>query len=346
MDLYRWSLVEIIKFMVGNIKLSKILLYCAVFFSILLITSINIVTSYLYIPGPLKNRNVILLQRDLSINEISTLLAESNIIQHPKFFALISKIYSLYHSLKSGEYEFTYGISPIQVLRKLASGKSIIHRIIIQEGMSVNEIINIVNNEKLLDGTISTQIPEGYLMPSTYFYSYGDKRENIIDKMRLEMSLALDEVMQKLPKSSPLKSRKDVLILASIIAKETSNDDERAKIAAVFINRLKKQMKLQACPTVIYALTQGKYKLGRTLTKTDLKTPSPYNTYYNFGLPVGAISCPSKKTLEATVNPTKTDDLYFVTNGNSRNNFSKTFEEHNQNIENIKQSLKQGNDDD
>ncbi|CAF2234948.1 unnamed protein product [Rotaria magnacalcarata] len=117
--------------------------------------------------------------------------------------------------------------------------------------MTVNEIIDIVNNEKLLDGTISTPIPEGYLMPSTYFYSYGDKRENLIDKMRLEMSIALDEVMHKLPNSSPLKSRKDVLILASIISKEAGHDDERGKIAAVFINRLKKNMKLQACPTVV-----------------------------------------------------------------------------------------------
>jgi UPF0755 protein len=333
--------VEITKSMVVNIKSSKILLYCAVFLSMLLITSVNIVTSYLYIAGPLKSRTVVLLQHGLSIKEVSNLLAESNIIQYPRFFAIISKLYSLHQPLQNGEYDFTDGISPIQVIRKLASGKSIIHHIIIQEGMTVNEIIDIVNNEKLLDGTISTPIPEGYLMPSTYFYSYGDKRENLIDKMRLEMSIALDEVMHKLPNSSPLKSRKDVLILASIISKEAGHDDERGKIAAVFINRLKKNMKLQACPTVVYALTEGKYKLGRALTKTDLKTPSPYNTYYTLGLPPGAIACPSKKSLKAVVNPVKTDALYFVVNGSGGHNFSKTFDEHNQHITNLKQCFKQ-----
>ncbi len=333
--------MEIIKSMVIKTKLSKKLLYCSISLSLILITGINIITSYLYIPGPLKNRTVVLLQHELSIDEVSNLLAESNIIRYPKFFAVISKLYSLYQPLQNGEYDFTYDISPLQVIRKLASGKSIIHRIIIQEGMTVNEIIDIINNEQLLDGTISTTIPEGYLMPSTYFYSYGDKRENVIDKMRLEMSLALDEVMQKLPPSSPLKSRKDVLILASIIAKEAGHDDERPKIAGVFINRLKKNMKLQACPTVIYALTEGKYKLKRSLSKKDLKIKSPYNTYYSFGLPPGAISSPSKKSLEAVVKPAKTDALYFVVNGKGGHNFSKTFNEHNQHIENLKQCFKQ-----
>ena len=332
--------MEIVKFMVVNIRLSKIPLYYVVFLSIMLITGMNILASYLYIPGPLKDKTVVLVRHGLSTNEVSNLLAESKIIRNPKLFTIISKLYSLQKPLKSGEYDFTYGISPLQVIRKLATGKSIIHRIIIPEGMTVHEIIDKVNNEKLLDGTISTPIPEGYLMPSTYFYSYGDKRENVIDKMRLEMSLALDEVMQKLSDSSPLKSRKDVLILASIIEKEASQDSERAKIAAVFINRLKKHMKLQACPTAAYALTEGKYKLNRPLTKTDLKTNSPYNTYYSFGLPPGAISCPGKKSLYAVANPAQTNALYFVVNGNGGHNFSKTFDEHNKHIQNLKKISK------
>lgn len=335
--------MEIIRSMVVNIKSSKILLYSIVFFIILLTTSINIIISYLYKPGPLKDRTTVLLQSELSSDKISNLLAKANVIQYPAFFSSISKLYSLYRPLKSGEYAFTYGVSPLQVIRKLASGKSVIHHIVIRGGMTVSEIVSIINNEKLLDGTISTPIPEGYLMPSTYFYSYGDKRENIIDKMRLEMSLTLDEVMQKLPNLSPIKSRKELLILASLVEKEAGNDNERAKIAAVFINRLKKNMKLQACPTVVYALTEGKYRLKRPLNKKDLKIKSPYNTYYSFGLPPGAICSPSKKSLEAVVNPAKIDDLYFVIDGKGGHNFSKTFDEHSQHIENLKHCFKQPN---
>lgn len=319
-------------------KLLRKVLYSIIFVILVFITFTNIFSNYLHTPGPLNDKTIILVRPGLSTSEISSLLAESGVIKNPAFFSTISKLYSLFRPLKSGEYDFTYGISPLQVIRKLATGKSIIHRLIIPEGSTVNEIIDKINKEPLLNGTISTPIPEGYLMPSTYFYSYGDKRENIIDQMRLEMSLALDEVMQKLPANFPLKSRKDVLILASIIEKETSNDEERSKIAAVFINRLKKNMKLQACPTVAYALTEGKYRLTRPLTKTDLKVSSPYNTYQKLGLPPGAISCPGKKSLEAAVNPALIDSLYFVVNGNGGHHFSKTFDQHNQHKANLKSS--------
>lgn len=321
-------------------KLLKTALYFIIFLILILTTVINIFSNYLYTPGPLNDKTIVLVHPGLSTNEISSLLAESGIIKNPAAFSIISKLYTLFRPLKSGEYDFTYGISPLQVIRKLATGKSIIHRLVIPEGSTVHEIIDKISKEPLLSGTISMPIPEGYLMPSTYFYSYGDKRESIIDKMRLEMSLALDGVMQKLPANSPLKSRKDVLILASIIEKETNNDSERPKIAAVFINRLKKNMKLQACPTVAYALTEGKHRITRPLTKTDLKVNSPYNTYQKLGLPPGAISCPGKKSLEAAVNPAPIDSLYFVVNGNGGHHFSKTFDQHNQYKANLKHPSK------
>ena len=264
-------------------------------------------------------------------------MAEKGIIHYPKLFEIISKVYLLKKPLRSGEYAFTSGISPLQVIRKLSSGKSIIHHLTIPEGVMVSEIIEKLNSATVLDGIISMPIPEGYLMPSTYFYSYGDKRENIIDQMRNEMSAALDEFMLKLSPDSPLKSRKDVLILASIIEKEAGNDLEKPLIAAVFINRLNKNMKLQADPTSAYAVTEGKYKLTRPLTKADLKTQSPYNTYFVLGLPPGAIACPGKKSLEAAVNPAKSDDLFFVANGRGGHNFSKNLNEHNTHVKNYRE---------
>ncbi|MBM3466881.1 MAG: endolytic transglycosylase MltG [Alphaproteobacteria bacterium] len=321
-------------------KLLKTTFYPIVFLILIFTTAINISINHLYTPGPLKDKTIVLLQPGLSANEISIILVEAGIIKNPAIFSIISRLYTLFKPLKSGEYDFTYGISPLQIIRKLAAGKSIIHRLVIPEGSTVHEIIEKINKEPLLSGTISLPIPEGYLMPSTYFYSYGDKRENIFDKMRLEMTSALNEVMLKLPVNSPLKSRKDVLILASIIEKETNNDTERPKVAAVFINRLRKNMKLQACPTVAYALTEGKYRLTRPLTRNDLKVNSPYNTYQKLGLPPGAISCPGKKSLEAAVNTAPIDSLYFIVDGNGGHHFSKTFDQHNQHKANLKHRSK------
>lgn len=292
-------------------------------------TIANILAGYLYLAGPLEEKSTIIIKQGLSTREISQILSEKNIISSAKLFEVIAKIYSIRRPLKSGEYAFTIGISPLQVIRKLASGRSVVHQLTIVEGTTVNEIIRKLNDSKILEGVISTYIPEGYLMPSTYFYSYGDKRENILAKMKVGMSYALDEMMAKLSPHSPLKTRKDVLILASIIEKEAGNDNEKAKIAAVFINRLNKNMKLQADPTTIYAITEGKYKLSRLLTRADLKIKSPYNTYYIYGLPPEAIACPGKKSLEAAVNPAISDDLFFVVDGNGGHNFSKTLSEHN-----------------
>ena len=155
------------------------------------------------------------------------------------------------------------------------------------------------------------------------------------------MSNALDEVMLKLSKDSPLKTRKDVLILASIVEKEAGNDQERAKIAGVFINRLKKGMKLQADPTTVYAITEGKEPLGRSLKRKDIRIKSPYNTYHVYGLPIGPISCPGRASLEAVVSPAKTDALYFVVDGRGGHNFSKTLKEHNRHVRQFRNRVRQ-----
>jgi UPF0755 protein len=303
-------------------------------------TSINVVGLYLYLPGPLQDSKNLIIEPGLSIQKISLKLAERGIITHPVLFEIIGKFYSLSLPLKSGEYKFTTNITPFQILRKLGLGKSIIHKLLIPEGYMVSEILELLNQEELLTGKIIEDIPEGYLMPSTYYYSYGDKRQKIIDKMRYKMSKTLDEIMLKLPSNSPVKTRMEVLILASIIEKEAGNDPERPAVAAVFLNRLKKGMKLQADPTSAYAITEGKYKLNRPLTKKDLKIESPYNTYYISGLPIGPISCPGRKSFEAIVNPAKIDSLYFVVDGKGGHRFSATLKDHNDNVQLFRQSQK------
>ena len=315
------------------VKLLKIKLFVLISISVVVISTANILGGYLLLPGDLGEEKILIVKPRLSIHKISILLKKEKIINNAKLFEVISSVYCRFEPLKSGEYKFTKNITPYQVIRVLQKGKSIVHRMFIPEGYTVSKIIDVVNSEHRLTGKINSNIPEGYLMPSTYFYTYEDQRDKIIDHMRKGMSNALDEIMPKLSKNSPLKTRKDVLILASIIEKEAGNDQERPKVAAVFINRLKKGMKLQADPTTIYAITKGKRSLGRSLTKRDLRAKSEYNTYFVYGLPPGPISCPGRASLESVVSPAKIEALYFVANGKGSHNFSKTLKEHNYHVQ-------------
>lgn len=313
------------------------LIFCIVL-AVSVVTILNLCITYLLIPGPSAVTQTIIIEPKLSTEMIADRLKQYNVIKYEKFFGLLAKIYTSKHPLKSGEYVFTASISPWQVLKILSTGKSIVHKMIIPEGATVNDIINKINSEPRLFGVIKGEIPEGYLMPSTYFFSYGDLREQIVDQMRKKMTLALDEVMIKLTLNSPLRTRLEVLVLASIIEKEAMLDIERPMIAAVFLNRLKKGMKLQADPTTIYAITEGKYKLNRFLNRIDLKHVSPYNTYYTLGLPPGAICCPGIKSLQAVVEPASSTSLYFVVNGTGGHNFATTLEQHNNNVKLYRQS--------
>lgn len=303
------------------------------------ITSVNLLYGYLFLSNSLPDKKIVIIKPQSSIHEISNLLEKESVIKHKLIFELCGKIYSLFHPLKSGEYEFTASITPYQVLVKLSSGTSIVRRLFIPEGTTTHEIITKINTDDRIFGRIILSIPEGYLMPSTYFYSYGDQKEKIIDQMRAEMSRALDMAMLKLSPDSPLKTRMDVLIMASIIEKEAANDLERPIIAGVFINRLKLGMKLQADPTVIYAITEGKYKLNRSLTRSDLQINSPYNTYKAKGLPPTPICCPSLASIMAAVMPAQTDTLYFVANGLGGHSFSSNLKDHNINVQKYRKSL-------
>lgn len=317
----------------------KIKFFLATISLIIFITILNFGVFYIFVPGNLAQTKTIIIEPKLSINQIVTKLYSNKVIKYPEVFKIIAKIYSIKNPLKSGEYIFTHNISPLQTLRVLASGKSVIHKIIVPEGTVVQEVVKKINEETLLVGEIKGIIPEGFLMPSTYFFSYGDQKERIINQMRNLMSNNLDKVMINLSPDSPLKTRLDILTLASIVEKEAGSDAEKPIIAAVFLNRLKKNMKLQADPTTIYALTEGKFKLARALTKKDLLQELPYNTYYIKGLPPGPISCPSLKSLEAVVKPAKTDALFFVVDGKGGHNFSNNLNDHNRFVEMYRKSM-------
>ncbi len=299
----------------------------------------HLIFIYLMLPGPLEEEKVIIIEPHTRITDIAKNLSEAGVVHNKLAFNIIAKFYSRLRSpLRSGEYEFTKHITPLQVIRILSSGKSVVHKLVIPEGTTVSEIIGKLESEHRFIGSINENVEEGFLMPSTYFYTFRDQRSKLILHMKSLMSEALDELMPKLSKDSPLKTRLDVLTLASIVEKEAMYDDEKPRIAGVFINRLRKKMKLQADPTTIYAITLGKYKLDHPLTRKELLTQSPYNTYYAMGLPPTPIACPGKKAIEAVISPMQTNDLYFVVNGTGRHNFASSLEAHNINIASYKKT--------
>lgn len=296
-------------------------------------TVVSAIMLYLSFSGPLDKTKNIIIYKNTSTKTIANNLYQEKIINYPKIFNFIAKIYAISgRYLKSGEYSFTEKITPIQVLNVLVSGKSVIHKITILEGETIHSVIDKLRNQEILVGEIDDNFTEGFLMPSTYFYSFGDSRPKLLTQMKQQMSDALDKLMPLLSKDSPLKTRLDVLTLASIVEKEALLDYEKPIIASVFLNRLNKNMKLQADPTTIYAITMGKSKFTRPITKSDLQTSSAYNTYYTHGLPPSPIACPGIKAIEAVIKPSLTNYLYFVVNGSGGHNFSQSLTEHNNNV--------------
>lgn len=235
--------------------------------------------------------------------------------------------------LKAGEYQVPAVASTRDILRQLMAGSTFQRRLTVPEGLMSVEIVALVNAAEALEGEITDIPPEGSLLPETYHYTRGTQRAQLLERMQRAMEAAVKDLWEKRAEGLPLKTPEEAVIFASIIEKETSVPAERPRVSGVFVNRLRKGMKLQTDPTVIYALTQGKERLGRPLLRRDLQNvDSPYNTYKYEGLPPGPIANPGYASLAAALNPEEHDYIFFVADGTGGHAFAKTLAEHNRNV--------------
>jgi len=239
-------------------------------------------------PGPLAEARVVVIPPHTGIAGISDLLAQEGVIRHPVAFKIAAEATGRGGALKAGEYEFPASASAVQVMDLIANGKTVKHRLTIREGLTSAEIVELIRDAPFLTGDIKTVPAEGDLLPETYVYSRDDTRESLIERLRQGMQDALATAWAERRSDLTLTSPEQALILASIVEKESGRATERGHIAAVFLNRLRLGMRLQADPTVFYALSNsGAIKIDRPLTRADLAADSPYNTYVARGLPPG-----------------------------------------------------------
>ncbi len=305
-----------------------------------LVIIIGVSFSYLDKNGPLKSSKTVIIESGTTIDKIAQGLSDEGIIKYPTLFSLIARIETMNNRFKAGEYKFHDRVSPNQVISIIKGGKSITHKLVIPEGTLTIDIIKMVDEETLLKGQIIETYKDGDLLPDTYHFVYGDKKQDLLRKMKRKQELLLEALWLTKKPDLPFTSKKQALTLASIVEKETSKEKERKRIAAVFINRLKKNMKLQADPTVIYAITEGKRVLERNLTYNDLKYDSEYNTYLYKGLPPSPITNPGKASIEAVFDPVSSEEIYFVANGKGGHIFASNIKDHVRNVRKYRKLMK------
>jgi UPF0755 protein len=234
--------------------------------------------------------------------------------------------------LKAGEYALEPGMSPAAIMALLKSGKVVLHPVAVPEGLTVHEVLDLLAAADILSGDLPPPPAEGSLLPDTWLVPRGEARTAMVERMRSAMAAELAKVWAARQPDLPLRTPEEVLVLASIIEKETAVPAEYPLVAGVFANRLRRGMPLQTDPTVIYALAKGKGPLGRELTRADLQLDHPYNTYRIPGLPPGPIANPGRAALAAAVAPAAVDYLYFVADGSGGHAFATTLAEHNRNV--------------
>jgi len=286
--------------------------------------------NYFVQEGPAAAQTVVVITPGSGLNRIAATLAQAGVIGNGLLFRAGVMRRGRTAQLKAGEYAFPPHASEAQVVDMLVAHKALEHRLTIPEGLTSDAAVALVKADPTLTGDVPV-VPEGSLLPETYLFERGTTRAELLARMHKAQEALLAQVWPKRKEGLPVASQEDALKLASIVEKETAIPSERPRIAAVFINRLQNGMKLESDPTIIYGLTKG-VPLGHPLRQSELATPNPYSTYQIAGLPPTPISNPGRDAIQAVLNPSDSQELYFVANGTGGHVFAKTAAEHQRNV--------------
>jgi UPF0755 protein len=317
-------------------------------FTIILVLMVGIGAIYVYgkqkieALGPLKEDKIVNIPSRAGMTDIADILQREGVIDNNRW-AFIGSVFALKarSELKPGEYLFQKNASLRDVIGTIVEGKVVQHSVTIPEGLTSEQIMGRLAENDIFSGSLREIPREGTLLPETYKFPRGTPREQVIARMQQAQKRVLAEIWERRSPDLPIRTPEQLLTLASIIEKETGKADERSRVAAVFVNRLRQKIKLQSDPTIIYGLVGGKGTLGRPIKRSEILQPSPYNTYVIDGLPPGPIANPGRASMEAAANPARTRDLFFVADGTGGHAFSDTYDQHQKNVAKLRTMEKQ-----
>lgn len=293
-------------------------------------------------PGPLKEDKIVNIPQRAGKRDIAeTLNKESVTDVNPWVFIAAVAALKASSDLKPGEYSFQKNASLRDVIATIVEGKVVQHAVTIPEGLTSEQIVARLSDNDIFTGGVREVPREGTLLPETYKFPRGTPRDQVVQRMQQAHKRVLAEIWERRSQDLPVKTPEQLVTLASIVEKETGKPDERSRVAAVFVNRLKQKIKLQSDPTIIYGLVGGKGTLGRPIKRSEITQPSPYNTYVIEGLPPGPIANPGRASLEAAANPARTRDLFFVADGSGGHAFTETYDAHQKNVARLRAMEKQ-----
>ena len=286
-------------------------------------------------PGPLASDKVVYIApRSALVDsvDIADQLEQESVIDSSLLFKLALLVDGQRGSLKAGEYLFKAHASMRDVIDTMVNSRQILHSVTVPEGLTTDQIIQRIKDSEFLAGDVRDYPREGVLLPETYRVARGMSRNELLKKMQDDQTKLIDQIWNRRATDLPLRSKYEMVTLASIVEKETGKADERSRIAGVFLNRLQKRMRLQSDPTIVYGLVGGKGTLGRGILRSEIDKPTAYNTYLIEGLPPGPIANPGRAALEAVANPSRTKELYFVADGTGGHVFAETLDQHQKNV--------------
>jgi len=292
--------------------------------------------------GPLAEDKIVNIPARSKTREIAETLQREGVIDiNPWVFMGAALALKASSELKPGEYAFQKNANLRDVIGTIVEGKVVQHAITLPEGLTSEQIVARLADNDIFAGSVREIPREGTLLPETYKFPRGTTRDQVLQRMQQTQKRVLAEIWERRNPEIPIKSPEQLVTLASIVEKETGKADERSRVAAVFVNRLRQKIKLQSDPTIIYGLVGGKGTLGRPIRRSEIQQPSPYNTYVIDGLPPGPIANPGRASLEAVANPARTRDLFFVADGTGGHTFTETYDQHQKNVAKLRTMEKQ-----